>query len=380
MERTSGLIPERQTFFKVDPRGTFIKVLNGATDLPQLHAAWFGLNKRIGLAQENLGKYEAQYRRPFESSDFVVPTSPISTDPEIYEVMSDLGEIDSRMRYLYQSVPHLQDEIHSPRKLTDGSTWDDILPLPENLAELHYSQVDSPAVENRQIASNSKGKGRDMNDSSSRPTSPRMLNIGYGTPFRSSSQFFDKPDRQRFPLPAPSVLARQNVLVGLGLPNTPAFQNIENPPPRRLHAQSRQSNPFQQRNQTNLNIGVPSDSLNLPRDSGFNNSGHLGQGTGGRGGSGSSNPSGGSGGGNGGRGNDPYGDQDGDSNEGSIPSQTNNRHNVFPRNNAGGDPPGGDPPGGGGGNGPPGRGNFGNPRNDSHKYLMATLEPLLEMI
>ena len=91
LERTSGLIPERQTYFKVDPRSTFTNILSGATDLPQLHAVWSGLNKRIGLAQENLGKYEAQYHQPIENLNFVIPTSPISTDPEIYEAMSDLG-------------------------------------------------------------------------------------------------------------------------------------------------------------------------------------------------------------------------------------------------------------------------------------------------
>ena len=39
LERTSGLIPERRTFFKVDPRDTFMNILSGAIDLPQLHAA-----------------------------------------------------------------------------------------------------------------------------------------------------------------------------------------------------------------------------------------------------------------------------------------------------------------------------------------------------
>jgi len=91
LERTSGLIPERQTYFKVDPQSTFMNILSGATDLPQLHAAWSRLNKHIGLAQENLGKYEAQYHQPIENLNFVIPTSPISTDPEIYEAMSDLG-------------------------------------------------------------------------------------------------------------------------------------------------------------------------------------------------------------------------------------------------------------------------------------------------
>lgn len=368
LERTSGLIPERQSFFKVDPRGTFMSVLNGATDLPELHAAWYGLNKRIGLAQENLTKYEAQYRQPCESSNFAVPTSPISTDPEIYEAMSDLGEIDSRMKYLYQNVPHLQEGIHSPRRLTDGSSWNDLIPLPENLAELHYSESN---VENQRVFSSNKGKEREIGTSVS--TSPRMLNVGYGTPFRSSSQFFDKPDRQKFPLPIPTVLAKQNVLVGLGLPNTPAFQNIDDPPPRRTLLQSRQSNPFEQGNSANVNAGRPVNSFNYSSNPNTNadsnnHSNRPSRGTGG-GGGGNGDPSGGSGGngGNGHQGNDPSGNQDGDSNGDSVSSRTNNRYNSFPRNNGGDDPPGGGPPGGGGGGDgtPPGRGNFGNYRNDS---------------
>jgi len=189
LERTSGLIPERRSYFKVDPRGTFLSVLSGAMDLPQLHAAWYGLNKRIGLAQESLGKYEAQYRQPCEPSNFSVPTSPISTDPKIYEAMSDLGELDAKMRYLYQSVPHLQEEVPSPRRLTDRSSWEHSIPLPENLAELHRNESNIISLENHK-----KGKERSHGNDESLPPSPRMLNVGYGTPFHSSSQFFDKPD------------------------------------------------------------------------------------------------------------------------------------------------------------------------------------------
>jgi len=225
-----------------------MSVLNGATDLPQLHAAWFGLNKQIGLAKENLSKCEAQYRQPNESSDFAVPTSPISTDPEIYDAMLDLGELDLKMRYLYQTVPHLQEEIHSPRKLMDESSWDSIIPLPKNLAELYHNELNTPAAGDQQISSGEKGKGRNDDNNEDLPTSPCMLNVGYGTPFHSSSQFFNRPDRQRFPMPAPSVLSAQNVLVGLGLPNTPAFQNIEDLPVRRNLMWSRHSNPFEQRN------------------------------------------------------------------------------------------------------------------------------------
>jgi len=180
--------------------------------------------------------------------------------------MSDLGEMDSRMRYLYQSVPHLQEEIHSPGKLTNRSTWENILLLPENLAELHHNELNTPSAGIHYTSTGNKGKGRSLDNNESLPASPHMLNIGYGTPFHSSSQFFDKPDRQKFPLPAPSVLAGQNVLVGLGLPNTPAFQNIDNPPQKRNVLQSRHSNPFEQRNQLNVGTGAPSGSYNFPHN------------------------------------------------------------------------------------------------------------------
>ena len=97
------------------------------------------------------------------------------------------------MRYLYQSVPHLQEGIHSPRRLTDESSWNDVLLLPENLAELHQSQLNATTEANQRV---DKGKERSYDNNESPLTSPRMLNVGYGTPFRSSSQFFDKPDRQ----------------------------------------------------------------------------------------------------------------------------------------------------------------------------------------
>lgn len=233
------------------------------------------------------------------------------------------------------------------------------MPLPENLAELYHNELNTPSVETRQVLSGDKGKGRSREIEDNPPTSPQMLNVGYGTPFRSSSQFFDKPDRQKFPLPVPTILSKQNVLVGLGLPNTPAFQDLDDPPRRRNTLQSRRSNPFEQRDQANINMEPSSSAYDLPSNSNTNsNPNHANQPNHGSGGNG--DPSGGGGGNN--CINDPYGNQDGDSNEGSSSSRSNGPSNPAPQNNGGGDPPGGDPPGGGGG---PNRGNFGNPRNDS---------------
>ena len=49
LERMASLIPERESHFIVDPKDTFLTILNGAYDIAQLHAAWMGITKRIGL-------------------------------------------------------------------------------------------------------------------------------------------------------------------------------------------------------------------------------------------------------------------------------------------------------------------------------------------
>ena len=76
-------------------------------DVGQIHAAWMGLSRRLTLAQENLVKYERQYCNPLPGENVVMPTSPISTDVGIYEAMDDLDDLDLKLRYLYDNVPHL---------------------------------------------------------------------------------------------------------------------------------------------------------------------------------------------------------------------------------------------------------------------------------
>ena len=132
LERTSALIPERTSFFKVDPKDTFLSILRESSDVGQIHAAWMGLSKRLTLAQENLVKYEIQYRSPISGENVVLLTSPVSTDIGIYEAMEDVEDPDLRMRYLFDNVPHHQDQVKSPRKLRDGTAWSDILSLPNH--------------------------------------------------------------------------------------------------------------------------------------------------------------------------------------------------------------------------------------------------------
>ncbi|KIJ90555.1 hypothetical protein K443DRAFT_44859, partial [Laccaria amethystina LaAM-08-1] len=40
LERTSALIPERRSYFKVDPKDTFLAILRESSDARQIHAAW----------------------------------------------------------------------------------------------------------------------------------------------------------------------------------------------------------------------------------------------------------------------------------------------------------------------------------------------------
>jgi len=45
LERTSNLIPERCSYFKVDPKDTFLTILRESSDIGQIHAAWMGLSR-----------------------------------------------------------------------------------------------------------------------------------------------------------------------------------------------------------------------------------------------------------------------------------------------------------------------------------------------
>ena len=160
------------------------------------------------------------------------------------------------MRYIYENVPDHQDQIRSPRKLRDGTPWNSIMSLPNNTQDTTSSTLPT-ILEQEYTAENSetittskdKGKRRIMDEFASPPTSPRIVNIGYGTPFKSSSQFFVRPG---IPLPPPETLTQKNVLVGLALPQTPVFKNISNPRTSETQnvqrpLQPRASNPFEGR-------------------------------------------------------------------------------------------------------------------------------------
>ena len=396
LERSSTLIPERSSYFKVDPRDTFLNILRESSDMGQIHAAWIGLSRRLTLAQENLVKYEMQYRSPLQGENVVMLTSPVSTDVGIYEAIEDLDDLDLRLRHLYDNVPHHQDQIKSPQKLRDGSSWEDILSLP-NVAQ-RVTQEKLPTIvefsgeelEPQEDSAKKKGKRRITDEFISPPSSPRVLNVGYGTPFKSSSQFFTRPGG--VPLPPPEITSQQNVLLGLGLPHTPAFENIatskDNYQPTRVSTQirSRASNPFEGRPlpphmrddvQERQEGVVPSSSIPVNRQ----NTSRSQRPPGGsdRGSSRNRSPSTGSR--RGRERNDQPGDPDGsdDDDDGDINHPRRNNERPFndppstPHNGGGG---GGNPGGGGGGHGPSSGGSYPNnqsPGNIPYGNLVATI-------
>jgi len=109
-----------------------MSILRESSDSCQVRAAWMGLIRHLKLAQENLVKYELQYRSPLQGENIVMPTSPVSTDIGIYEALEDVGDADNRMRYIYENVPHHQDQIPSPELLRNGSTWNTVLFTSDN--------------------------------------------------------------------------------------------------------------------------------------------------------------------------------------------------------------------------------------------------------
>ena len=89
LQSIAGLISERTTHFIIDPKNTFLTILNGAHDLVQLHAAWMGIIKRLELGIKYINKYESEY---LESDVGRRMQSPVSTDPGIIENLLQLTQ------------------------------------------------------------------------------------------------------------------------------------------------------------------------------------------------------------------------------------------------------------------------------------------------
>ena len=91
LQSMAGLISGRATCFIIDPRNTFLSILNGANDLAQLHAAWMGICKRMELGIKYINKYKLECQ---ESDIERRVQSPVSTDPGIIGNLLQLNQPD----------------------------------------------------------------------------------------------------------------------------------------------------------------------------------------------------------------------------------------------------------------------------------------------
>lgn len=129
LKSASDLIPERTTYFKVDPDDLLLSVLQGADDLGQLHVAWTALRKRMEISIKTFEKYDTQYQ------SLIVPPSPASTAPELYDTMKNLPSKAEKLEYLYSSVPHHAEELKTSEKarLRSRRSGDSIIQPPSRL-------------------------------------------------------------------------------------------------------------------------------------------------------------------------------------------------------------------------------------------------------
>ncbi|KAJ7834731.1 hypothetical protein B0H14DRAFT_2590751 [Mycena olivaceomarginata] len=118
LKRAASLIPGKSSWFLIDPQNVLLTVLFGANDLDEMNVAWLGLSRRLELAHQFLGKYEAHVNAEDEQAR---PVSPASTNPEIYSQFPTEGTARSRITYLFDHVPHHQSQL--PRSYAKSSGY-----------------------------------------------------------------------------------------------------------------------------------------------------------------------------------------------------------------------------------------------------------------
>ncbi|EDR09698.1 uncharacterized protein LACBIDRAFT_326241 [Laccaria bicolor S238N-H82] len=349
LDRMANLIDERSNVFRVDPQDTMTTALQGCESRSQLEVAYSILLKRLLTAQQTVSKYEAQYR------DEDTPLSPTSTLPDLYDDFDRLDDVDSRMRYLLQKIPHHQGHLSSAAQAAvhQGHSWDVIhptLPLQPELQPhsqalplpIPSSAPFEPDSSRQSIKEGKKkvewGEASPWDEKSSSMEQGRDDNeglepsFGFQTPFKGGVRFFDvsnSPDQSAY-FSTPGVAPLPDVTVGLATPSvTPFADNVKQANQPRLALMSSKDapserNPHARPGQTPPN-SFPSFKGGSPPDDD-----PPGGGSGGRGG--------------GGNGGNPF------------PPRGSPRDNSNPNPNPGGPyrPGGGSgDPGGGGGGGPP---------------------------
>ncbi|KAF8171544.1 hypothetical protein K438DRAFT_1773101 [Mycena galopus ATCC 62051] len=100
LSRATAMIAGRTSCFLVDPCGVLLRVLRGANSLGEMHASWSALSERADLAIRNFAKYQSEFRGE------EILLSPISTVPDLYDVLPSGQSSAFDLDYLYANIPH----------------------------------------------------------------------------------------------------------------------------------------------------------------------------------------------------------------------------------------------------------------------------------
>ena len=228
IQHMAGMIDERSKYFQVDPGDTLLKVLGGAETTSQLHAAWVGLTSRLEAAQKFMLKYQQEYQNA------PIPSSPVSTDPDIHRYIAGLPDIDDKLRSIHGSIPrHVEKLPHNTRQrlIEMKEKWEKIIPAPPWLAtpaqkssspildvpaRTSYKaassftlpdEVDSSALtQKKQLITPWKGSKVVQFASRVDTTEPQQSSalMSSGTPFKSAKGIFSQGEGMN-PGPFPSV-------------------------------------------------------------------------------------------------------------------------------------------------------------------------------
>jgi hypothetical protein len=254
IQRMARLIPERTSYFLVDPEDNATCLLGGSQTPAQLQAAWTMIAKRMEAAQQFILKYQEEYKGG------TIPSSPVSTNNELHAELKDISLPESKLRYVYAEFPRHSAARTSAdrREIRAERSWDHIVTIPAWMREEDENSVEGPyeptlssvgKQTERETGPRKKDKPRrETDDVANRRVSfapsqeittgsiplvppqeatPSGALLGSGTPFRSQTTFFKGAEGETVPLFPRHRKEQQpgatgNLLHGLATPSGPS--------------------------------------------------------------------------------------------------------------------------------------------------------------
>ncbi|KAJ7721066.1 hypothetical protein DFH07DRAFT_972404 [Mycena maculata] len=180
-----------------------MNVLRGAGDLDEMNVAWLGIAKRLELAHKYLDKYEAYFKINDEDKR---PTSPVSTDPGIYDNFPGTKSKVTQLMYLFDKVPHQRpllpkgydpDTGYLPTELPASDRLK--AAFPDRVPEYHPSTIYYSAAGERGEYSWEQlpGRSNDQQDQEPIRDEENRDHEPIVAPEEAELEYFDEPYRER---------------------------------------------------------------------------------------------------------------------------------------------------------------------------------------